>query len=239
MSKSGNCLVALACDFFPRIVSVGKAGLGVGVVLGLERMGRSRRTVGRSAGRGIPCPAGCRPARRRCRRGRGARSRRRRGDRGRWAGRPGRALHRPTGKLAVAVGPLPPLGFADRHLAEDDLVAAQRPVPHPVVRNPRSAARRKKPDSAAPSILHNIVRGNADAGKRFGSQGRIFLDCAHKLGAAGSLHCGQIASRRLDPERAAASSLATPRTPRAINRDDQLAVEHQAKRPVQMRPGQA
>ena len=32
-------LVALACDFFPRIMRVCKAGLGIGVMLGFERMG--------------------------------------------------------------------------------------------------------------------------------------------------------------------------------------------------------
>ena len=31
-------LVALAGDFFPRVVRVGEAGLGVGVMLGLERL---------------------------------------------------------------------------------------------------------------------------------------------------------------------------------------------------------
>ncbi len=35
----GKLPVALARDFFPRIVGVGEAGLGIGVVLGLERLG--------------------------------------------------------------------------------------------------------------------------------------------------------------------------------------------------------
>ena len=35
----GKSLVALAGDFFPRVVGVREAGLGVGVVLGLERLG--------------------------------------------------------------------------------------------------------------------------------------------------------------------------------------------------------
>ena len=39
MSKSGNFWSRWPRDFFPRIVGVGEAGLGVGVVLGLERMG--------------------------------------------------------------------------------------------------------------------------------------------------------------------------------------------------------
>lgn len=58
-----------------------------------------------------------------------------------------------TRELPVAVRPLPPLGLANRHLAEGDLVAAQSPSPHPVSRSPRSKARRKNPDSAAPSTL--------------------------------------------------------------------------------------
>ena len=149
----GKLLVALARDFFPRIVGVGEAGLGVGVVLGLERVGDpDKRLAGLLveaflAQQDAPQLDGRVGERMALDRIGGAAI-----EKDRQVGHAGHFIGQ-TREPPVAVGPLPPLGFANRHLAEGDLVAAQRPIPHPVSHSPRSAARRKKPDSAAPSIL--------------------------------------------------------------------------------------
>ena len=143
--------VALAGDLFPRVVGVGEAGLGVGVVLGLERLGDPDE---RLAGRLVEAFLAQQDAPQLDRRvGQGVPLDRVGGaaiEEDRQVGR-ARDLVGQAGEPPVAVGPLPPLRLADLHLAEDDLVAAQRLDPQPVLRSPRSAARRKKPDSAGPS----------------------------------------------------------------------------------------
>ncbi len=85
---------------------------------------------------------------------------------------------------------------------------------------------------------HDIVRRNADAGKRFGS----------KAVESSSIAADKLGARRLrgsrDRSPSAALTLTRGRmtspcqpTARAIDRDDQLAVEHQTQRPLPVAAG--
>ena len=144
--------VALAGDFFPRVVRVGEAGLGVGVVLGLERLGDPDERARRWPRRRTPCPAGCLPARRRCRRGRGARWRRPRGDRGRSAGRPGPGPGRP-GRRSARSRSGRSSRTGSRYLISSKTISSPLTglSPHPASRPSRSPARRKNLDPEPPS----------------------------------------------------------------------------------------
>ena len=146
----GKAPVALAGDLFPRIVGVGEAGLGVGVVLGLERLGDPDEGVagglveallaqqdaaeldGR-VGEGVPLDRVGRPVI----------------EEDRQVGRAGNLVGQ-AGVAPIAVGPEQPLRLAVLDLVEDDLVAA-----HPLSPQPRAAARsparRKNRDPDAPS----------------------------------------------------------------------------------------
>ncbi len=140
--KIGKKAVTLAGDLFPGIVSVGEACLGVGVVLGLERL---RDPHKRRAGflikaflaqqdppqldRGV---AQCVPL---DGVGRVVIDEDRQVDRR-------RDLIGETCVPQIPVRSGQPYGFAVLDLLENHLVAAHRPSPHPVEQPPRSPARR-------------------------------------------------------------------------------------------------
>ena len=149
----GKPPVALPGDFFPRVVGIGETGLGVGVVLGLERFFDPDKGLAGLLVEAFLAEQDAPQFDARVRKGMaldrvgGAAI-----EEDRHVDRAGDLVSHGR-KPSVTIGPEPPLGFANLHFAEDDLVAAQRPNPQPVSHSPRSAAKRKKPDSAAPSTL--------------------------------------------------------------------------------------
>ena len=226
MSRLGVEPVALAGDLFPRVVRVGEAGLGVGVMLGLERLGDPDERLAGRPGRGIPCPAGSRPARPRypqsaCRSIASAVRRSRKIGRSIGAG----DLVGQAGEAPVAVRPRQPLGLADLHLAEDDLVAAQGPSPpcrpgrrpggRSPTRPPRRPARYRKAEcrrgkaAGRPAARSRRRRSRTRAGPARRQFGQIGLG-----------------EPDLDPR--PHHGLA-PAAPRAVDRHDQLALQRQRR----------
>ena len=98
-----------------------------------------------------------------------------------------------AGELAVAVGPLPPLRLADLHLAEDDLVAAQRldPQPGPIA-IAAVGGQEEEARPGRPVDPHDIVRRECRRGKAVRSaSGESSSTALTNSGRAGSRQFGQ------------------------------------------------
>ena len=215
----GKQPVALAGDLFPRVVGVGEAGLGVGVVLGLERLGDpDERLAGGLveaflAQQDAPQLDG------------------RVGERVALDGVGGAAIEEDrqvagrrdlvgqAGELAVAVGPraaAPARGPSSRRRRSRRRSTAQSPArrarPRPVRGQEEESGTRRPVDP------HDIVRRECRRGKASGpASGESSSTALIELGPAGSRQFGQTASAAATLIRGRITSL-TPAAPRALDR---------------------
>ena len=229
--------VALAGDLLPGIVGVGEAGLGVGVVLGLERLGDpdeglaggrvdallaqqdSAQLDGRVA-QGVAFDGVGGPAI----------------EEDRQVGRPGNLVGHAR-EPPVAVGPRQALRLAD--LISPKMISSPLTglIPHPELRSPRSDGQEEEARIRPGRRPARYRKAECRRGKRLVGQRRTFVDAADELGTARLAAVRADGLGRLDLD-ARPHDLDPPPAPRAVDRDDQLAVQDQAEaaRPVAIGP---